>query len=146
MKHEYLLKAHRLGDGTIYVLVGTGRKDDFFEEMTADPRQRAAAAMVAKSLKAIMKNGVGYAITARLARRISDEVFLIECKGRATTQRVMTYIHEAQSKKVIPVLLGSYNGHQGKTGKIPPKTKKAFEDRTRIAQEIAREELDNGDY
>lgn len=145
MDDEHLLRAHKLGDAKVYVLARVGRKKDFFEEMVEDPRRRAATAMCVKSLRAIMDNGMQYAVFAGLAKRISDEIFLIECKGRATTYRVMAYIHELGAKGIVPILLGIYNGHQGKTGIIPSKTKKSFERRARIAQEIAREEFGNGD-
>lgn len=102
---------------SLYALGKIGGGHDVVTELQKRGDPNDLLGMSVRSVMAIQQRGLGYAVSRKLARKISDNVFLVEFKSRATAWRMAAYIRERQANRTVSVLIDIFKGHSGKSGK-----------------------------
>ena len=114
-RHSYHDRGGRVHN--LYALASREGLRDVVKQLLQKGDPNDVLAMSARSIAAIQEHGMKYAIGRKLARKISDNVFLVEFKSRRTAWRMAAYIHDRKDDKAIAVLLEDFRGHGGKSGK-----------------------------
>ena len=116
---SYKLVSYDLDEGFQMLVLGSvdqdGEASTFIGDLQSSGKTIDRASLISKSAKRIAMGGIEWAIVSRKLRKIDSDLALFEMKINKSVIRVMTYIHEEET----PVYLFDFDGHQGKTGKIP---------------------------
>lgn len=112
--------AHRLiscnlGAGLSAIVLARENAASFIDKLLDNPRTRRRAGAITKAIAQVSKNGVEWAKQADKLKFLNAGLSLYELKIGGRVIRIMTYVHCDS----VPVYLFDFNGHQGKSRKIP---------------------------
>lgn len=119
MANGYEIVEVTLGDAMVLVLAQEGRPS-FIEKLRNSGKGVDRASVIAKAMLRLSTYGTSWAMDIkhlRLLRREGDGLAVYELRANDKVIRVMTYVHDDRDK--TPVYLFDFDGHQGKTGKVP---------------------------
>lgn len=101
-------------DTSMDILVAAGRKT-FMEKLAGNPKDQDRAALIARTVDRVGRNGIPWAKESKTLKTITATVSVFELRVPGKVIRVMTYLHDERA----PIYLFDFDGHQGKGGKIP---------------------------
>ena len=111
---NYEIIRYELGDGAYMLVLTQTNKLPFIKKLASNPKTKEDASIIVKAAKRVSVNGVEWAKQAKVLKAIDNNLSLFELRISGRVVRVMTYLGKDE-----PVYLFSFDGHQGKTGKIP---------------------------
>ncbi len=141
----YALKRHKYDGGRFYALRRVSVEDDFVDDIKSRGDPNGILSMSVRSIRAIDRLGLRYAVTHSLARHLSDKILLLEFKTRGTAWRVAAFWAEkTEHHDSVAVLIDAFKGHSGKRAHIPTRTIQGLEGKALIAEKLVEKERKNG--